>query len=593
MSEGSDEPKSTKIFPRNLTARAAYQVVGNPDISRPEDSVGNCFPGLDLDVRNLDRRFFPGLVFDFVWEAQPPEPDRFGALLMYPDGYGDNDLRPEYLDHLHDDDDPVEIDGLRRALYRRLVGDDGQTLAKGDWYLDWVQQKNSKVFMDRDGVPLDGQIVWRIVRGLEPGRLTIGLRRRDAVKPGERQTMTFEGWRRRFTSPKTGVISSAYQPGELLMSMCSPWQHDFRDCACHYWASNRPDVVHGEVAMPTGTPSRDAGSKAVSIAARLIDWMRADRSPSAASASLGTMEANRPFQMDHFQINRSWQELNIVIGNAEIGDVLVPPPLKVPPQIFSSTRELIRALKKLARLEMTLALEYLYASFSLFPDLTQATQDLAVVERDAGRVRQELLTIAVGEMQHLRWANQLVWTLMKGEGEIDRYRPVLEPTNKVPLSGGRRRKAKLRPLTARALQDFIDGEAPSGGVDGQYMRVIATLALDKFPPELRELASLIVADGVEHHVHFQNVKIMMAPYLARREKVFPRPLKPGTDDKAREASGVFQVIMSKLGNGYMALANGRVKAGAAALASAHDDMKTLLKLGEELAADNHGIPFWK
>jgi hypothetical protein len=30
-----------KIFPRNLTARAAYQVVGNPDSTRPEDGLVN------------------------------------------------------------------------------------------------------------------------------------------------------------------------------------------------------------------------------------------------------------------------------------------------------------------------------------------------------------------------------------------------------------------------------------------------------------------------------------------------------------------------------------------------------------------------
>ena len=55
-----------KVFPRNLTARAAYRVSGNPAVTRPEDAVANCFPGLELDVRNLDRRFFPGLVFEFV-----------------------------------------------------------------------------------------------------------------------------------------------------------------------------------------------------------------------------------------------------------------------------------------------------------------------------------------------------------------------------------------------------------------------------------------------------------------------------------------------------------------------------------------------
>ena len=58
--------QANKIFPRNLTAQAAYQIAGNPVVTRPEDAVANCFPGLEVDIRNLDRRFFPGLVFDFI-----------------------------------------------------------------------------------------------------------------------------------------------------------------------------------------------------------------------------------------------------------------------------------------------------------------------------------------------------------------------------------------------------------------------------------------------------------------------------------------------------------------------------------------------
>src|SRR5215470_5942089 len=54
-----------KIFPRNLTARAATLVAGNPVTTRLESGVGNCFPGLEFDHRNLDRRFFPGLIINF------------------------------------------------------------------------------------------------------------------------------------------------------------------------------------------------------------------------------------------------------------------------------------------------------------------------------------------------------------------------------------------------------------------------------------------------------------------------------------------------------------------------------------------------
>ena len=42
----SDKPAPIRIKPRNLTARAAYKVPGNPDNTRLDGSVGNCFPGL-------------------------------------------------------------------------------------------------------------------------------------------------------------------------------------------------------------------------------------------------------------------------------------------------------------------------------------------------------------------------------------------------------------------------------------------------------------------------------------------------------------------------------------------------------------------
>src|SRR5205809_996387 len=63
----------SKIFPRNLTARAAYRVLGNPESTRLESGVGNCFPGLEYDHRNLDRRFMPGLLVEFVSADDSPQ----------------------------------------------------------------------------------------------------------------------------------------------------------------------------------------------------------------------------------------------------------------------------------------------------------------------------------------------------------------------------------------------------------------------------------------------------------------------------------------------------------------------------------------
>src|SRR5262249_1318232 len=307
------EPGDDKIFPRNLTARAAYRVAGNPDTTRPEDSVSNCYPGLDTDVRNLDRRFFPGLVFEFVARRDTDrpytEPMRYGALLAYVDHWGDPDLQPQYLLTLPDNV-RKEIQDLSTDLLKMLRGAQGDALRKNEWYLDWIEQHGKRITMDRldttPATPLDGLFVWRLVRGLEPGPVTIGLVRRDT-----RETMVLKGWRRRFTHPVTGVLSGAYQAGELLQSLCSPWQHDFRDCSCHYWATNRPDVVFGAVERGD---TQDGNVEATQQANMLLDWIRADRSRARSGAAFKEMPLNRPYQMDHFEINRTWKELNIVIN---------------------------------------------------------------------------------------------------------------------------------------------------------------------------------------------------------------------------------------------------------------------------------------
>jgi hypothetical protein len=28
--------------------------------------------------------------------------------------------------------------------------------------------------------------------------------------------------------------------------LCAPWQNDYRECACYYWAASRPDYVNVE-----------------------------------------------------------------------------------------------------------------------------------------------------------------------------------------------------------------------------------------------------------------------------------------------------------------------------------------------------------
>jgi hypothetical protein len=69
---------------------------------------------------------------------------------------------------------------------------------------------------------------------------------------------------RNFFEPDSLVISETLAaPGELTQGLCSPWQNDFRECSCYYWASSRPDYVN----VTTGEDGTSRGD----------NWMQKER----------------------------------------------------------------------------------------------------------------------------------------------------------------------------------------------------------------------------------------------------------------------------------------------------------------------------
>jgi hypothetical protein len=578
------DKRPAKIFPRNLTARAAYQAAGNPVVTRLEDAVGNCYPGLEVDVRNFDRRFFPGLVFEFVGRddnaAAYDEPNRYGAWLRY-------------VDYLLDPELQSEAPEAKRLLIAIMLNA-GTLGAHSDWYLEWVEQGGKRLSMrehnpDNPDYPLDGLYVWRLLRGLVPGALKIGLKRRCKEDNTE---VVFEGWRRHFTDPVTGVISGAYLPGELLQSLCSPWQHDFRDCACMYWASNHPDAVFqelepGELTLPNGEAADPR------LANLRVDWLRSDRSRDVSAAAGNTIAKNRPYQFDHFQINQEWQSLNVVVHDREIGSVYVPP-REVLANPFDTPEELVCELRdKLGPMEMALALEYLYARFSVLSPEEAEPSHWSTMKDDVTFIRNCLMIIATCEMQHLRWVNELLWMLHKA-GFGTSYEPVLQPAEKLPDGKGGWRDRALRRLTPDTLSVFIDIEHPSGFLDGAYAKVIATLRSSKYPTHAVELAERIDSDGVDHYSRFRLVETALNAYKeAEPQLPYLRKLEVGTREQAAEALEIYEDILRDLGDGYKDYARDQLAEGAPFVNTARLKMNKLLKVGEELAASGIGIPFWR
>lgn len=563
-----------KIFPRNLTARADMVVTGNPVSTRLESGVGNCYPGLEYDHRNLDRRFFPGLVFEFVSGDSSID----GSLVRMGLSLVDVDLADPALR-----EDPA----LRAAL-----ADNADALGEGPWFVDEIEQGGRKIltYTETDGVrtAFDGLgVVYNFVRGLVPGEVRILLSNRGSQPPAQ---VELTGRRRRYLSPD-GVIGTVYQAGEMTQSLCSPWQHDFRDCACNYWASNHPDIVLtedevGEALLPSGASADSFRAQAP------VDWLRADRNRESSAEALPTRRENRPFQMDHYEINRRWEQLAVVLEGKEISSIYYPDQADQGKPL-GSPAEVANALKYLASLEHVLILEYLYAYFSIAPPggadaATYPGLDDAVIF-----ARHQLLMIAVSEMRHLRWANQVLWELEHAGLIPAGTGPALDVAAEVPAGKPpQKRPRELRILSPETLDDFIAVEAPSGTLDGQYAGVAATLREPPYPPSTNQLAQRIIADGVEHYSRFRELNLVLKnyqpadgalPYLRKLT-----PADPATEPDAKAALEAYRKIIANLAIAY---GQGDME-DAGNILEARKAMEELDSIARRLAEKDLGVPFF-
>ncbi len=234
-SEATTPPALT---PRNLTAQLEYAAAGNPASSRPSAAIANCCPGLEVDLRAVWRRIFKGIVLRewdnlvVATDEDVTDPVILGLvgcrLLRVNDALtmgtmvGPSPADPAEPVELSTIDNPYALAPLEwsNALAAVLHDNVGQTVRcyftkTASWYRQqpWT------------GKPEDYRMVDLEVRPLfEPG---------------------------------TAVLSGTMvKPGELTQGLCSPWQNDFRECSCYYWASARPDFVN-VTPSPTGASAGD------------------------------------------------------------------------------------------------------------------------------------------------------------------------------------------------------------------------------------------------------------------------------------------------------------------------------------------------
>ncbi len=221
-----------RIEPRNLTAQLFYEAAGNPANSRPTKAVANSTPGLELDFRAVWRRLFEGIELsehdNYVTDAEERYAELKGCRLLCIDG---------------------------RPAVAAVIGPSPADPDK-DVPVAWDKNPNA-VFCPE----WSNNLAYALRKQGE--ELACYFTKEPSVEPQPWREQNLAGYRkvdlrvRRFFEDETAVISRALaEPGELTQGLCSPWQNDFRECSCYYWASARPDFVNVEP-TPSGTSRGD------------------------------------------------------------------------------------------------------------------------------------------------------------------------------------------------------------------------------------------------------------------------------------------------------------------------------------------------
>lgn len=215
------------IAPRNLSAQLSYRGRGNPPVTHPSSAISNCFPGLEFDFRAIWRRIFVGIVLsennNFVVEIEDPNlKDLAGRRL----------LKIEGRSIAVQTNGPV-IPG--RPPETLTTASNPDAVAFLEWsntvalVLDKQGQKVSCEFTDEEAT-LE---VWPGNPDVKTKTVSLELRRIFARSEFGDKTETL-----------AVLAEPLARPGELGQGLCSPWQNDYRECACYYWAASRPDYVN-------------------------------------------------------------------------------------------------------------------------------------------------------------------------------------------------------------------------------------------------------------------------------------------------------------------------------------------------------------
>lgn len=228
------ESYGSPLIPSNKTAQLHYRAEGNPYSTVARSAISNCFPGLEFDFRNLWRRAFKGLVLlesnNYVVDAESPELKKLIGHRL------------------------VAIDGKATMVATSgpvFPGGDSQPLIttanpNGVSFMEW---SNSMVeVLQKQGQ----EVTCHFTAEKSPTEVLVDLKE---LKDKKKYIAVKLKVNELFDGNSAAFSDEILKPGELTQSLCAPWQNDYRECSCYYWAASRPDyvnVVPDENGLSTG-----------------------------------------------------------------------------------------------------------------------------------------------------------------------------------------------------------------------------------------------------------------------------------------------------------------------------------------------------
>jgi hypothetical protein len=251
------------INPKNLMAQFAYRAAGNPPSTLPHAAISNFFPGLEFDLRSLWKHIFVGV------ELHESGTGTGGHLVLAVQSGSAAEGAGVRAGHRLRSVDGRDVEAVvvreAGATTRREALEFFNALAE-------ITQK-------------PGQTARCVFRAPNGTLITAEL----PVRP------IFEG---------AAFARDLLEPGAMTQGLCSPWQADYRECGCFYWAASRPDFINVE--LPAG-----AGD------ARGHSWMQTNRAPGAPYVV--DEATNTPGdQITYDDLYTRWQQvLKFIVGGKD------------------------------------------------------------------------------------------------------------------------------------------------------------------------------------------------------------------------------------------------------------------------------------